>query len=110
MWVSHASAGKPGRSLWQDVALRLQLLDLATQLGQFFPLGCAQAFLAGQGLTRITSGLAYPILKGLRGNLELPGELGWRSASTNQFNYLLAKFSRIGRMGSGLVDSLKVKY
>ena len=70
----------------------LENLDLVTQLGQFFPLGCAQAFLAGQGLTCITNGLACPILNGLRGNLELPGELGWRSASANQFNYLLAEF------------------
>jgi hypothetical protein len=54
--------------------------------------------------------LAYPILNGLRGNLEFSGKLGWRSASANQFNYLLAKFSRIGRMCFGHVDSLKAKY
>jgi hypothetical protein len=86
------------------------LLDLAAQSRQFLSLSCAQTPLAGQGLTCITGGLAYPILNGLRGDLELSGELGWRSASPNQFNYLLAKFSRIGRMGFGHVDSLKAKY
>jgi len=86
------------------------LLDLATQPRQLLSFGCAQTFLAGQGLTRITGGLAYPILNGLRGDLELSGELGWRSASANQFNYLLAKFSRIGKMCFGHVDSLKAKY
>jgi hypothetical protein len=86
------------------------LLDLAAQPRQFLSLGCAQAFLARQGLTRITSGLAYPVLNGLRGNLELSRELGWRSASTNQFNYLLAKFSWIRGMCFGHVDSLKAKY
>jgi hypothetical protein len=86
------------------------LLDLATQPRQFLSLGCAQAFLARQGLTRITSGLTYPILDGLRSNLEFSGELGWRFASADQFNYLLAKFSRIRRMCSGHVGSLKAKY
>jgi hypothetical protein len=61
-------------------------------------------------LIRITGGLAYPILNSLGGNLELSGELGWRSASANQFNYLLAKFSRTGGMCFGHVDSLKSKY
>jgi hypothetical protein len=61
-------------------------------------------------LTRITGGLAYPILDGLGSNLEFSGELGWRFASANQFNYLLAKFSRIGRVCFGHGDSLKAKY
>jgi hypothetical protein len=83
------------------------LLDLPAQPRQFFPLGRAQAFLARQGMARITGGLAYPIQDSLRSDPELSGELGRRSASANQFNYVLAKFSRIGRMCLGHVDSLK---
>nr|WP_256210213.1 hypothetical protein [Nitrosospira briensis] len=54
--------------------------------------------------------MTYPILDGLCGNLEFSGELGWRPTSANQLDYLLAKFSRIGRMCFGHVDSLKAKY
>jgi hypothetical protein len=61
-------------------------------------------------LTCIAGGLAYPILDGLGSNLEFPGELGWRPASANQLNYLLAKFRRIWGMCFGHVDSLKAKY
>jgi hypothetical protein len=43
-------------------------------------------------------------------DLELSGKLGWRSTSTNQFNYLLAKFSRRGGCVLGIVDSSKLKY
>jgi hypothetical protein len=86
------------------------LLDLAAQPGQFLSLGRTQAFLAGRRLPGITGGLTHPIQDSLRGDLEFSGELGWRSASTNQFNYLLTKFSRIGGMCFGHVDSLKSKY
>jgi hypothetical protein len=61
-------------------------------------------------MARITGCLAYPIQDSLRSDLELPGELGRRSASANQLNYLLAKFSGIRRMCFGHVDSLKAKY
>jgi hypothetical protein len=86
------------------------LLDLAAQSRQFLSLSCAQTPLAGQGLTRITGSLAYPILNSLRGDPELSGQLARRPASPNQFNYLMAEFSGIGRMCFGHVDSLKAKY
>jgi hypothetical protein len=61
-------------------------------------------------LPGITGGLTYPIQDSLRGDLEFSGKLGWRSASANQLDYLMAEFSRIGRMCFGHVDSLKSKY
>jgi hypothetical protein len=85
------------------------LLDLAAQSGQLLSLGRTQAFLAGQGATHIAGGLAYPILNGLRGDPELSGKLGWRSASANQLDYLLAEFSRIRRMCFGHCGLLKIK-
>jgi len=85
------------------------LLDLAAQPGQFLSLSRTQAFLAGQGVTHIAGGLPYPILNGLRGDLELSGKLGWRSAGANQLDYLMAKFNRIGRTCLGHCGLLKIK-
>jgi hypothetical protein len=85
------------------------LLDLAAQPGQFLSLGRTQAFLAGRRLPGITGGLTHSIQDSLRGDLKFSGELGWRSASANQFNHLLAKFDRIWRMCFGHCGLLKIK-
>jgi hypothetical protein len=76
---------------------------------QFLSLGHTQACLVGQGAIHIAGGLAYSILNGLRRDLELSGKLGWRPASANQLDYLLAEFSRIGRMCFGHRRLLKIK-
>jgi hypothetical protein len=60
-----AATGKPGRSLCQDFALLLNLMQLPAQPHQLPALDADQAFLAA-----INGGLTDPVGNGLRGDIE----------------------------------------
>src|SRR6201991_1446496 len=85
---------EPGCRVREDVALHLQLPNFTTQSCQFLPLGRGQSVMTH---TRVTIGLRYPAVDGLRGRLELFLQLLRSATSLHQLDYLRPEFRRVRR-------------
>ena len=73
--------GEPGRRFCQDLALELDLADLAAEPGELLPLGRRQAIRPVAGVTR---GLRDPVADGLGGRAELAGQLVGRATEPSE--------------------------
>ena len=88
-------AGEPGRSLCQDVALRLELAHLAAQTRKLLALGTAQSVFTDHWLTAVDRCLRDPVADRLRRATKLLSEFLRVTTGVHQFNHLLAKFRRV---------------
>lgn len=93
--MSHRRDWRTRPKSFQDVALDLDLAQLAAQPHPFFPLGGAQAFPARKRLAVINGGLAAPVGDGLGSDNELTRESRGRAANAIQLDHLLAEFRRV---------------